>query len=99
MEQSHINNSRSRLVNNPEYLRMFVGVQEGSHHAARTYKPRSGADTEIHAKIADISLTVDAAEYFGCDKPVVVPVVVPLPAKARKVYDQMEKELFAVNLS
>ena len=23
MEQSHINNSRSRLVNNPEYLRMF----------------------------------------------------------------------------
>lgn len=75
--------------------RWFVGVQEGSHHAARSYKPRSGADDEIHAKIADISLTVDAAEYFGCDKPVVVPVVVPLPAKARKVYDQMEKELFA----
>ena len=23
MEQLHINNSRSRLVNNPEYLRMF----------------------------------------------------------------------------
>lgn len=75
--------------------RWFIGVQEGQHHAAKSYKPRKGADEEIHAKIADISLTVDAAEYFGCDKPVVVPVVVPLPSKARKVYDQMEKELFA----
>lgn len=75
--------------------RWFVSVQEGSHHAAKSYKPRGGADTEIHQRIADISLTVDAAEYFGCDKPVVVPVVVPLPPKARKAYDQMEKELFA----
>lgn len=75
--------------------RWFIGVQEGQHHAAKSYKPRKGADDEIHAKIADISLTVDAAEYFGCDKPVVVPVVVPLPSKARKIYDQMEKELFA----
>lgn len=75
--------------------RWFVSVQEGSHHAAKSYKPRSGADTEIHSRIADISLTVDAAEFFGCDKPVVVPVVVPLPPKARKAYDQMEKELFA----
>ena len=75
--------------------RWFVSVQEGSHHAAKSYKPRSGADTEIHQRIADISLTVDAAEFFGCDKPVVVPVVVPLPPKARKAYDQMEKELFA----
>ncbi|EMB9411579.1 hypothetical protein U9V99_004258 [Salmonella enterica subsp. enterica serovar Montevideo] len=75
--------------------RWFVSIQEGSHHAAKSFKPRSGADTEIHQKIADISLTVDAAEYFGCDKPVVVPVVVPLPSKARKIYDQMEKELFA----
>ena len=75
--------------------RWFVSIQEGSHHAAKSYKPRGGADTEIHQRIADISLTVDAAEFFGCDKPVVVPVVVPLPAKARKAYDQMEKELFA----
>ena len=75
--------------------RWFVSIQEGTHHAAKSYKPRSGADTEIHQRIADISLTVDAAEYFGCDKPVVVPVVVPLPPKARKAYDQMEKELFA----
>ncbi|MBU4786317.1 ATP-dependent helicase, partial [Salmonella enterica subsp. enterica serovar Typhimurium] len=39
--------------------RWFVSIQEGSHHAAKSFKPRSGADTEIHQKIADISLTVD----------------------------------------
>ncbi|KAF2282302.1 hypothetical protein GH714_044146 [Hevea brasiliensis] len=76
--------------------RWFVSVQEGAHHAAKSYKPRGGADTEIHQRLRTISLTVDAAAYFfGCDKPVTVPVVVPLPSKARKVYDQMEKELFA----
>lgn len=75
--------------------RWFISVQEGDHKAAKVYKPFKGADTEIHKAIADISVTVDAAEYFGCDKPVVVPVVVPLPSKARKAYDQMEKELFA----
>lgn len=75
--------------------RWFVGVQEGAHHAAKSYKPRAGADTEIHQRIADISLTVDAAEFFGCDKPVFVPVLVNLPPKARKAYDEMEKELFA----
>lgn len=75
--------------------RWFVSISEGTHVAARSYVPASGSDTEIHAKIADISLTVDAAEYFGCDKPVMVPVVVPLPSKARKVYQKMEEELFA----
>lgn len=75
--------------------RWFVSVSEDTHHAAKSYKPRKGADTEIHKQIADISLTVDAAEYFGCDAPIVVPVLVPLPAKARRIYDRMEKELFA----
>jgi SNF2 family DNA or RNA helicase len=75
--------------------RWFINISSGEHKAARMYAPRPGADAEIHAKIADVSLTVDAAEFFGCDAPIVVPVVVPLPAKARKIYTQMENELFA----
>lgn len=75
--------------------RWFESYQEGEHRAARSYKPRPGADNEIHQKIADLSLTVDAAEYFGCDKPVTVPVVVPLPSKARKIYEAMQEKLFA----
>lgn len=75
--------------------RWFNGTPQGPGRGSMAYALRPGADTEIHQKIADISLTVDAAEYFGCDKHITVPVVVPLPAGARKVYDAMEKELFA----
>lgn len=75
--------------------RWFTSVQKGEHHAAREYAPRRGADTEIHQKLKDVSLTVDAAEFFGCDKPVVVPVVVDMPPKARKAYKEMEEQLFA----
>lgn len=75
--------------------RWFTGIQQGPNRGAMSYAPRPGADTEIHQKIADISLTVDAAEYFGCDKHITVPVIVPLPPKARKAYDLMEQDLFA----
>lgn len=74
--------------------RWLISVQEGDHKAAKSYKPRPGADSEIHAALADVSITVDAAEYFGCEEPVVVPVLVDLPKKARKVYQEMEEKLF-----
>lgn len=75
--------------------RWFVSKQVGSSPLARQISPRTGAETEIHQKCADLSITIDAAEYFGCDKPVVVPIVVELPKKARKIYDDMENALFA----
>lgn len=75
--------------------RWFSSMQKGNHPAAKEYAPRPGADTEIHEKLKDVSLTVDAAEYFGCDKPVVVPVVVELPPRAKAIYKEMEEKLFA----
>jgi SNF2 family DNA or RNA helicase len=75
--------------------RWFSSMQKGNHPAAKEYAPRPGADTEIHEKLKDVSLTVDAAEYFGCDKPVVVPVGVELPPKAKAIYKEMEEKLFA----
>lgn len=75
--------------------RWFITESKGDHHAAKGYRPRKGADDEIHRAMKDISLTVDAAEFFGCEEPVLVPVLVDLPKKARKIYDQMEATLFA----
>ena len=75
--------------------RWFITESKGDHNDAKGYRPRRGADGEIHRAMKDISLTVDAAEFFGCEEPVLVPVLVDLPKKARKIYDQMEKELFA----
>lgn len=75
--------------------RWFSSKQAGKSQFAREYKPRDGAEQQIHDAIADISVVVDAAEFFGCEKPVTVPVVVHLPPKARKAYDQMEREFVA----
>ncbi|ARK07385.1 DNA helicase [Salmonella phage SE40] len=38
---------------------------------AREYHARPGADNEIHQKMKDISLTIDAAEWFGCEAPII----------------------------
>lgn len=70
-------------------------LKKEHHPAAKEYAPRPGADTEIHEKLKDVNLTVDAAEYFGCDKPVVAPVVVDLPPKAKAIHKEMEEKLFA----
>lgn len=75
--------------------RWFTSRQVGESQYSREVTPCKGADTEIHKRCADLSVTIDAAEYFGCDKPVFIPVKITLPSKARKIYDAMEQELFA----
>lgn len=74
--------------------RWFVSPASGGSFINNNYFPRPGADAEIHDKISDISISIDAAEYFQCDKPHVIPIKVPLPSKARKLYDEMETKLF-----
>ena len=75
--------------------RWFISkpVAQGSY--TMTHAPLKNSEKEIHEKLADVSLTVDAAEYFGCDKPIYMPVLVDLPRKARRIYDEFESELFA----
>lgn len=75
--------------------RWFNSVQKGKSAMAREYHARPGADNEIHQKMKDISLTIDAAEWFGCEAPVIVPVEIDLPKKARQAYIDMEEKLFA----
>jgi hypothetical protein len=52
------------------------------------------ADREIHGLIRDICLSIDLADYIEIDKPIVVPVPVQLPPKARGLYRDMEREMF-----
>lgn len=73
--------------------RFFNSVRVGNNAFAVQKIPTKSADKQIHRLLKSSSLTVDAAEYFGCDKPTSVPVVVALPPKARKYYDEMEKVL------
>jgi hypothetical protein len=57
--------------------------------------PLPHADREIHAALADVCLTVDAKDYFDLKDPIVTTVSVKLPPAARKIYDRLEKEMFA----
>ena len=52
------------------------------------------AQAEIHAAVADICLTIDGKDWFDLKDPLINTVYVDLPSKARKLYDEMEKEMF-----
>jgi SNF2 family DNA or RNA helicase len=58
-------------------------------------EPLKYADPEIKALLKDCTLTVDFADYFPIDKPFEHVKRVPLPPAARRIYDSMERELFA----
>jgi SNF2-related domain len=57
-------------------------------------EPLPFAEKEIHAALADICLTVDPKDYFDLKDPIVNPIKVRLPPKARALYDKLEKEMF-----
>lgn len=52
------------------------------------------AQEEIHARIADLCLTIDAKDWFDIDAPIRKTIYVDLPVKARKHYKEMEKQMF-----
>lgn len=58
-------------------------------------EPLPNAAAEIHALIRDICITIDPRDYFDLREPIQTPVMVHLPPKARQIYDELEKKLFA----
>lgn len=58
-------------------------------------KPRAFADEQIHAALSDICFSLEAKDYFDLKEPIKNVIGVEMPAKARKVYDQLQKEAFA----
>jgi SNF2 family DNA or RNA helicase len=55
-------------------------------------KPRANAQSEIEGRLRDVCLTVDA---LPVDEPIRNNLYVDLPPKARRMYDDMEKHMFA----
>jgi SNF2 family DNA or RNA helicase len=56
--------------------------------------PLPHAQQEIEDKLRDICLTIDAADWFDLEEPIVNNIYIELPVKVRKLYQDMEKELF-----
>lgn len=57
-------------------------------------EPMPHAQAEIQALLHDVCLTIDMADWFDLEKPIVNNIFIDLPPKARKTYREMEKEMF-----
>lgn len=57
-------------------------------------EPLPHAQDEIQERIKDICLSLNAADYFDIDLPIENTIFIDLPAKARQLYDDMEKRMF-----
>jgi SNF2 family DNA or RNA helicase len=53
------------------------------------------SDAQIHAALVDSALTLDAKDYFNLHEPKTTTIEVTLPPDARRIYRELEKELFA----
>jgi len=58
-------------------------------------EPLPFAHDEIHERIKDVCLSLNAADWFDLKEPVRNVVQIELPAKARAAYRDMEKQFFA----
>lgn len=72
----------------------FRPIRVGRSPFAVQYEPMEWAQDAIQEKLADISLSLDAADYFPIEKPIVSQIPVELPPSARAAYDKMQKDFF-----
>lgn len=72
----------------------FFQKLPGAEGYSRTV-PLASSDKLIQDLIRDCCITVDAKDWFDIKAPIERNVMIELPPKARRVYDDMERELFA----
>lgn len=58
------------------------------------WEPMEWAQEAIQEKLADIAISLDAADYFPIDKPICTQIPVELPPDARAKYDRFQKDLY-----
>ncbi|EXI92399.1 MAG: hypothetical protein AW12_00610 [Candidatus Accumulibacter sp. BA-94] len=64
-------------------------------HDGYGLEPLPHAQSEIQTRLADLCLTITAADYFDLPPLIENEIMVDLPAAARRVYRDMEKAMFA----
>lgn len=57
-------------------------------------EPLQYADKQIHDALRDVTLTIDPKDYFDLKDPIVTKIEVTLPPVARKIYKELERDLF-----
>ncbi|OZI58742.1 DEAD/DEAH box helicase [Bordetella genomosp. 1] len=65
-------------------------------HSGYGIEPLPFAQDQIEDAMRDLCLSLDARDWFDLRAPVVNPIYVELPARAREIYRAMEREMFAL---
>lgn len=66
----------------------------GRSYDGRSVNPFPFAGEQIHAAIADVSLTLDPKDYFDIHEPIVREKRVKLPPEARKIFDDLADDMY-----
>ena len=73
--------------------RYFDAYQVGASAYAVRYEPREGANAAIQARIAPVSISLSAEDWFDISESIVSPVYVTLPDKAADTYKRLKQDL------
>lgn len=68
--------------------------KRNSDRKHQSFELMPGSSREIRAKLRPSSISIRAEDYFDVDKPMEKIIYVDLPPKARKNYNEMQRELF-----
>lgn len=74
--------------------RWFRSIQVGADRHAVRLEPFAHSQREIEERLRDIALSLDARDHFDIADPIVNVIRVELPEKARRLYRDMEREMF-----
>ena len=74
--------------------RWFQSIQVGADRNATRLDPLPFAQEQIEDLMRDLCMSLDARDYFDISEPIVNVVRVELPARARNLYKDMEREMF-----
>ena len=74
--------------------RWFQKIQVGADRNATQLNPLPFAQQQIQEAIRYLCLSLDPRDHFDIAEPIVIPVRVELTKRARRLYRDMEKEMF-----
>ncbi len=74
--------------------RWFQQIQVGADRNAVQLVPFAHSQNEIENKLKDICISIEAKDYFDIKEPIVNVIEVELKGTSKKLYDDMEKEMF-----
>lgn len=75
--------------------RWFRSERVGDSPFAVQLLPMPFAQEQIQDRLRDLTISLDARDWFDIDEPIVRTVRCELPRAARVIYDDMEKRMFA----